>query len=59
MFRHKTMFRVGRRNCAICETQEELARAARLKTLGVAWKPDHGPKPLLTEEEQEATGIVG
>jgi hypothetical protein len=52
IFRHKSTFRVGRRRCAICETQEELELAARLKTVGVEWRPSHGPKPLVTDEER-------
>jgi hypothetical protein len=52
VFWHKSHFRAGRRNCLMCETFEELQRAERLKSLGVAWKPDHGPKPLVSDEER-------
>ena len=49
VYRHKSMFRPGRRNCAICETEEELNRYANLKADPQPWEPSHGPKPLLTD----------
>lgn len=57
VYRHKTFFRVGRRNCAVCEVAEEFEKAARLRTSHVLWKPDHGPRPLVTDYEKE--GIAG
>lgn len=49
VFRHKTMFRVGRRNCFLCEVEEEVAKYGNLQTTSAAWKPSHGPKPLLND----------
>lgn len=52
IFHHKSAFRVGRRDCVHCETVKELNRAMLLKTIGVEWKPDHGPRPLVSDEER-------
>ena len=52
VFHHKSLFRVGRRDCLFCETFEELERAERLKTTGVEWRESHGPKPLVSNEEK-------
>ena len=53
VFRHVSMFRVGRRGCALCEVEEELARYSRLQTSHVKYKKDHGPKPLIDDFERE------
>lgn len=54
IYRHVSLFRVGRRDCFHCEVEEELRRAARLKGDPQAWQPGHGPKPLLDDEEMQA-----
>lgn len=53
IYRHKSLFRPGRRNCAICEAEDELTTYAMLRTTHVKHRPDHGPKPLIDDFERE------
>lgn len=52
IFRHVSAFRVGHRGCAIDEAAAAVATTMRLQTTDVEWKPDHGAKPLVSDEER-------
>jgi hypothetical protein len=49
VYHHKSWFIAGSRFCKIEREEFRQAVNARLKTTGAAWKPSHGPKPLLVD----------